>query len=308
MSADMVCHVCRAGVLTDCCACCDARRVTKPDTPTPSDNPDEILIRATVDRRAAADQAEGVVATFECKPRNDEWAVTGDITRNTQGLVISRLELLSTDPAGNGVTGGLLRRIQVSDILHVARAHVALAVQAEREGSAYPVAPSGPRSGGRGALSDELLRSVAVAYLAETSPGRPAGAVKRIATEFDRPEETVRSWIARARKAGWLGPSVKGRAGAEPGPRLRDLSPEEFGRIFPEGYETPPQNIAELAAGFESMSPERQRAASVAWFGPERQAENNRAALEWDREDQEVLARRRAQDATGDAGNDEQGE
>lgn len=262
--------------------------MTNRDTPTPPDNPDEVFIRAHVDRRAAADQAEGVVATFECKPRNDEWAVTGDITRNTQGLVISRLELLSKDPAGNGVTGGLLRRIAVSDILHVARAHVALAVQAEgeRDGPVYAVPPSKPRSGGRGALSDELLRSVAVAYLAETAPGRPTGAVKRIATEFERPEETVRSWIARARKAGWLGPSVKGRAGAEPGPRLRDLSPEEFGRIFPEGYETPPQNVAELAAGFQSMSPERQQAASVAWFGPGRIAENNRAALAWERQDQ----------------------
>lgn len=292
MSADLVCHVCRAGVLTYCCACCDARQVTNPDTPTPSDNPDEVFIRAEVDRRAAADQAEGVVATFECRPRNDEWAVTGDITRNAQGLVISRLELLSKDPAGNGVTGGLLRRVAVSDILHVARAHVALAVQAEAEGDAavYPVAPTSPRSGGRGALSDELLRSVAVAYLAETAPGRPAGAVKRIASEFERPEETVRSWIARARKAGWLGPSVKGRAGAEPGPRLRDLTPQEFGRIFPEGYDAPPKNVAELAAGFSSMSPERQRAASVAWFTPERQAENNKAALEWERNQQDGTA------------------
>ncbi|MFG3266874.1 hypothetical protein [Streptomyces bobili] len=276
--------------------------MTNPDTPTPPDNPDEVFIRAEVDRRAAADQAEGVVATFECRPRNDEWEVTGDITRNAQGLVISRLELLSKDPAGNGVTGGLLRRVAVSDILHVARAHVALAVQAEVDAEApvYPASPSQPRSGGRGALSDELLRSVAVAYLAETAPGRPPGAVKRIAAEFGRPEETVRSWISRARKAGWLGPSVKGRAGAEGGPRLRDLSPEEFGRIFPEGYETPPQNMAELAAGFQAMSPERQRAASVAWFGRERQAENNRAALEWERQEQERRSERQEQGADGE--------
>ncbi|UXY28581.1 hypothetical protein [Streptomyces sp. HUAS TT20] len=297
MSAEVVCHVCRAGVLTYCCACCDARQVTKSETPTPSDNPDEVLITANVDRGAAISQAEGVVATFQCRPRSDEWAVAGDVTRNAQGLVISRLELISKDLSGSGVTGGLLRRIQVSDILHVARAHVALAVHSETDGPTFPEASSKSRSGGRGALSDELLRSVAVAYLAETAPGRPAGAVKRMAQEFDRPEETVRSWIARARKAGWLGPSVKGRAGAEPGPRLRDLSPEEFGRIFQEGYETPPQNVADLAAGFESMSPERQRAASVAWFGPERQAENNRAALAWERQEQGRRAKHQEQGA-----------
>lgn len=267
----------------------DARLVTNPDTPHAPDNPDEVFIRADVDRRAAADQAEGVVATFQCKPRNDEWEVTGDITRNAQGLVISRLELLSKDPSGNGVTGGLLRRVAVSDILHVARAHVALAVQAEVEGGAavFPTNPAEPRRGGRGALSDDLLRSVAISYLAETAPGRPAGAVKRIAAEFERPEETVRSWISRARKAGWLGPSVKGRAGAEPGPRLRDLNPEELRRIFPEGYKTPPQSLADLAAGFQEMSPERQRAASVAWFGPQREIDQNRQLNEWSRQQEE---------------------
>ncbi|MEU1518291.1 hypothetical protein ABZ490_40140 [Streptomyces sp. NPDC005811] len=282
--------------------------MTNPDIPMPAENPDEVYIQAHVDRRAAAEQAEGVVATFECRPRSEDWEAAGDISRNAQGLVISRLELRAKDPAGNGVTGGLLRRIQVSDILHVARAHVALAVQAEVEPVVYPPSTSSqPRSGGRGALSAELLRSVAVAYLAETAPGRPAGAVKRMAAEFERPEETVRSWISRARKAGWLGPSVKGRAGAEPGPRLRDLTQEEFGRIFPEGYDEPPQNVTELAAGFSSMSKERQRAASHAWFTPERQAEYNRAALEWERKEQERPAEGRPQDGTADDADDQQG-
>ncbi|MEU8752017.1 hypothetical protein AB0C88_16140 [Streptomyces chartreusis] len=278
--------------------------MTNPETPTPPDSPDEVLITANVDRDAAISQAEGVVATFQCRPRNDEWSVEGDVARNAQGLVISRLELISKDLSGNGVTGGLLRRVAVSDILHVARAHVALAVHAETDAPAFPEVSSKPRSGGRGALSDELLRGVAVAYLAETAPGRPAGAVKRMAKEFERPEETVRSWIARARKGGWLGPSVKGRAGAEPGPRLRDLTPEEFGRIFAEGYAAPPQSLADLAAGFQSMSPERQQAASAAWFGPKRQAESNQAALAWEQQEQE----RRAQDQGADDDKEPEGD
>lgn len=260
-------------------------------TPTPPtiEGPDEVHISAIADIDAA-DQREGaVVATFEARPTSGEWLAKGDISRGAQGLVISRIEMQAVDPAGNGITGSLLRRVQVGDILHVARAVTARAAQAaEAPAPEYP--PRRPRSGGRGTLSDELLRSVAVSYLAETAPGRPAGAVKRMAQEFDRPEETVRSWISRARKEGWLGPSVKGRAGAEPGPLLRSMTPEEFGRIFAEGYEAPPENFAELAAGFSSMSPERQRAASRAWFTDERQAENNRAALEWERKQQDGAA------------------
>ncbi|MFR0358648.1 hypothetical protein [Streptomyces sediminimaris] len=264
--------------------------MTKPETPTPSDNPDEVHISAFADPDAAAQQAEGaVVATFECRPTSGEWLAKGEIARGSQGLVISRVELQAHNPAGSGITGSLLRRIQVGDVLHVARAVTARAAQSTRAPAPeYPLWQ--PRSSGRGALSDELLRGVAVAYLAETAPGRPAGAVKRMAQEFDRPEETVRSWVARARKAGWLGPSVKGRAGAEPGPLLRDLTPEEFGRIFPEGYDKPPESLAELAAGFPAMSQERQRAASVAWFTPERQGEHNRQTLEWERREQERQA------------------
>ncbi|QFZ78716.1 hypothetical protein GFH48_12825 [Streptomyces fagopyri] len=58
-------------------------------------------------------------------------------------------------------------------------------------------------------------------YWLYTGPGQPPGAVKRLAADFNRPEETIRTWVARARREGWLGPSVKGRAGAEPGPKLR---------------------------------------------------------------------------------------
>lgn len=271
--------------------------MTNSATPTPKD-PDEVHISAIADRTVAANQAEGaVVATFECRPTSNEWLARGDVARGAQGLVISRIEVQAADIGGNGITGSLLRRLQVGDILHLARAVTARAAQSGDVDPAEVLQQSKPRaSGGRGALSDELLRSVAVAYLAETAPGRPSGAVKRMAKEFDRPEETVRSWIARSRKAGWLGPSVKGRAGAEPGARLRDLTPEEFGRVFPEGYDAPPENLAELAAGFSAMSPERQVAASNAWFTKERRREQNVATLAW--EQQEAERRAKAGEAT----------
>jgi hypothetical protein len=70
-------------------------------------------------------------------------------------------------------------------------------------------------------FTDELLERVALAYLRESEEGRPPGTMKRLAAEFGRPEETVRSWVVRARALGWLGPARSGRRGAEPGPRLK---------------------------------------------------------------------------------------
>jgi hypothetical protein len=77
------------------------------------------------------------------------------------------------------------------------------------------------REGGRVTLDDELLREVAHRYWVYTGPGQPSGAIKRLAEDFQRPEETIRTWVARARREGWLGPSVKGRAGAEAGWKLK---------------------------------------------------------------------------------------
>lgn len=277
MLADLVNHACRAGVLTWCCVVRDAHQVTNPENSPPGDSAEEIHIRAAVS------QGQGdIVATFECRPTSDEWSATGDVSRGAQGLVISRLELTASQSVSGGITGSLLRRIQVGDILHVARAHVSLAVARSDTGApAEEQQGAGKtRSGGRTGLSDDLLRSVAIAYLAETAPGRPSGAVKRMAKEFERPDETVRTWIARARRDGWLGPSVKGRAGAEPGPRLRDLTPEEFARIYSDAYDSAPETLADLAAGFESMPAGRARLASRDWFTRERQQELNQRATE----------------------------
>lgn len=77
-----------------------------------------------------------------------------------------------------------------------------------------------PRTSGRTPMTDELLRQVALAFIEETGPGKDKRAIQRMAERFDRPEGTLRTWIARARKEGWLAPGSKGRIGAEPGPKL----------------------------------------------------------------------------------------
>lgn len=214
-------------MLTYCCFPCDSHQVTNLDKPPPNDVSDKAVWVTTI-----SPDGDTSAATFKCAPRSGEWSAAGDIARGPQGLTISRVEVISTSP--NGVTGSVLRKIQVGEILNSVRATIARASQGAGEPSPEARRSQGTRSGGRAGLSDQLLRDVAVAYLAGTAPGQPPGAVKRMAEELGRPEETVRTWIGRARRDGWLGPGVKGRAGAEPGPRLRDLTAEEFARIYPE--------------------------------------------------------------------------
>ncbi|MCX4973142.1 hypothetical protein [Streptomyces sp. NBC_00620] len=190
------------------------------------------------------------VFSFACTPPAGDWSASGTVRRAPNGLIIDSLEIRPGEPTLSGVTGNLLRRVPVGVILNHVRADAARLSQPERE--AAPQAERAPRRGGRAALSDDLLRRVAVAYLGETRPDKPAGALQRLATEFGRPEGTVRTWLARARTDGWLGPSVKGRAGAEPGPLLRDLTAAEYTRIY--SAQTTLEDQARIVAGATGVS------------------------------------------------------
>lgn len=161
-----------------------------------------------------------VVATFECESASGEWLATGDVSRKQQGLVISRLEVSPGSNAVGGVTGGMLQKVPVGQILRHVRAELGPDSEPPATFEDTPFVRR-IREGGRVSLDDELLREVAHRYWVYTGPGQPPGAIKRLAADFGRPEETIRTWVARARREGWLGPSVKGRAGAEPGHKLR---------------------------------------------------------------------------------------
>lgn len=75
---------------------------------------------------------------------------------------------------------------------------------------------------GRPELADELLDEVAHAYLDQAAAG--AGLTRRLAQQFDRPEATVRDWVAAARRRGYLSAATPGRRGAAPGPKLGSTS------------------------------------------------------------------------------------
>lgn len=147
-------------------------------------------------------------AAFQWDTGEDGVQVSGIVERDSHGApVITSLTVSCTIEQN---MGQLVRRLRLGDILH----------STLNETPPTPGLPTQPARSGRQPMSDDFLRSLAVAYLRETTHGKPPGALKRLATEFDRPEETVRTWLARARERGWLGPSRKGRRGAEPGPRL----------------------------------------------------------------------------------------
>jgi hypothetical protein len=146
---------------------------------------------------------------FEADPEEGVH-VTGFVERDSEGVpVITSLTVTCTTEHH---MGRLLRRLKLSEMAQPAAALLPPT-------TAY-IAPTGPATGGRSMLSDDLMRQVAEAYMRQAAPGQPPGAMGRLAAEFGRPEETMRTWVARARARGWLGPSKRGRRGAEPGPRF----------------------------------------------------------------------------------------
>lgn len=148
---------------------------------------------------------------FDVELGNDGVRVSGLIERDSRGApVITSLTVSCTTEHS---MSQLVRRLRMGELIQQA------VPQVPPDLSWF--VPAGPPKGGRRPLTDDLLRAVAVAYLRETAYGQPSGALTRLAAEFGRPEETVRTWISRARARGWLGPGMRGCRGAEPGPRLR---------------------------------------------------------------------------------------
>lgn len=166
--------------------------------------------------------ARGVVAHFEIEGQR----VRGTVSRGEAGLAVTSVTVEGELPGG--VTQRFLRDVPLAGVLRAIRSYVSL-MEAQRRGvlgqesaPSLPVPTDAdlPDTAGRVAVTDELLRQVALVFIDESAPGKDKRGIERVAQRFGRPEGTVRSWIARARQAGWLEPGSKGRIGAEPGPRL----------------------------------------------------------------------------------------
>lgn len=152
--------------------------------------------------------------------------ITGLAVQGQRGLAIRSLHIDSSDPAG--VSTLLLRRLQLGEVLALARQALNERIDHDAPEPAPPPAACScgchprprqfPKDSRYTTIDEAFLRRIALAYIEETAAGR--GALVRLATRFDRPEMTVRTWIKRAREAGWLAPGASGRLGAEPGPKL----------------------------------------------------------------------------------------
>ena len=160
-----------------------------PDTPEPLDSQNPpTLITSDVLRRIPIGE---ILARTQRRLTAESWRTEG-------------IELM---PAPGGVVG----KLDADDLTPEQR-------RALENSSAV-----GARRRGRPELSDELLVEVAEAYITEAARGR--GALNRMAEIFDRPEATVRDWIAQARRRGYLAATRPGRRGAAPGPNLPTTAP-----------------------------------------------------------------------------------
>lgn len=172
-----------------------------------------------------ASAARPVVALFTCTALSVPWTYSGAIIRGRAGIAVSRVETASD--LDMGLTLRSVRAFPVGAVLAEARAVLRPKLTAEAPAQEPVPCSCGclphrrKQSSGRyAAMSDEFLREIAMAFIEETGPGRDKAALQRMAVRYDRPHGTVRSWIARARREGWLASGTQGRVGADPGPRL----------------------------------------------------------------------------------------
>lgn len=180
------------------------------------------------------------------------WNATGVAAVGQAAPAVRSIEVRPADPAGE-VTASLFRRVSIGLIVAGIQKQLE-ADDARRLGvesldevpcfTAEELAEESatiklPLAEGYVRMTDALLRRVAEEYLRATAPGEPPRALQRLADTFGRPQETVRTWVSRARKDGWLGQGVRGRAGAGPGPRLMGYRAHEEGILRGAAVESP---------------------------------------------------------------------
>lgn len=167
------------------------------------------------------EQLPGTAATFVYRSP-DGWTASGLIAETDRGPAVQRLTI---DPgeSGDSVTAKMLRGVPLTDIISTAASSAPVLQAVARARRSVDQDERGTRRPGRAPLSDALLRQVAELYLEETAPGKPRGAVGRVADRMGKDSNTLSRWVHQARRRGWLGPAVPGREGGTPGPLLLGL-------------------------------------------------------------------------------------
>lgn len=170
---------------------------------------------------------DGPVVAF--RHTTDDYQARGVVSREANGLVISHIDIDPT-PGRAGLTVAMLREVPVREIIAMTQNWMSAIREIGAEKFANWNGASDPNvlnletvekpRPGRAPITDEQLREIALLYLEETAPGKPRGAIQRIAKRKNMAAPTVSRWVGRAREGLWLGPAVPGREGGEAGPRL----------------------------------------------------------------------------------------
>lgn len=203
---------------------------------------------------SSAELPSGAVGTFAWAPTKGPligWQVEGIAAVVDGELVIHELlvkpaNLADTAPTG-GVTTTVLRSIPLGGLMGALRtawsegpAGIASweattgesfeAARKQAERAARAVKSTGIKRGRKG-YPDDHYRWVALEYLALQREGWSRGilvelakrATKHLGRDFVA-RETVRDWVAEARKRQFLTKATQGRAGANPGPNLYSVN------------------------------------------------------------------------------------
>jgi hypothetical protein len=195
----------------------------------------------------------GIVFAPPRAPVADVFVIWGTLALTTGRLTLGELAIAPYTPGESALTGETLRRISLSTI--IARAHAEIASRADLATLSrrfqWTNAPSdqehevltqltkraaaGQPNRGRPSLGDAHYARIARAYLQKQAAGHGRGILQALAQQEGRPHQTVRDWVAGARKRGFLTPGTPGRAGALPGPRLTELNQKHDPNETPRG-------------------------------------------------------------------------
>jgi hypothetical protein len=175
---------------------------------------------------------------------NALWIIYGSIASATDGSLV--VESLAVGPAfedqlsregddvGRGITGQLLRLLSPPRILAACAEHlIAQGHMLDAAAAHHDTPPMSPTqrdlldrmNEGRprhATVSDEQLAQFAARYLTLYHRGVPQLRLQ-LAREFGLTTTQVRDRTNQARRRGYLTPGSRGRAGANPGPRLLEL-------------------------------------------------------------------------------------
>lgn len=171
-------------------------------------------------------------------PREKPWLISGVLRRSKQrSWIVSELSIEPGKDNGGEVTGTLLRGINVANIREQVLGKLpAIALAREvmpefSEEAAARVRSAADEAGrqslnrGRGGYPLDHYRRIAFRYLELLGAGHRKVLVELAAEESERlgrqvPRETIRDWVRKATRLGFLAPGKPGRAEPRPGRNL----------------------------------------------------------------------------------------